>query len=51
MTRWPTPDELLPVYEWVQALTPLPEVIELPPERARLEWNLAVIDSQMGELQ
>lgn len=52
MIRWPTPDELLPVYEWKpQPITPLPEVTEIPPERAKLEWNLAVIDSQMGELQ
>lgn len=52
MTRWPTPDELLPVYE-PQPLTPLPEVEELPEDSAWLQWDLAtkLQDSQMGELQ
>jgi len=49
--RWPTPDELLPSYEWKpQPLTPLPEVVEIPEEQAKLLWNLAVLDSHMGEL-
>ena len=52
MIRWPEVSELLPDYKpQPQPLTPLPEVVEIPEEQAKLQWNLAVIDSQMGELQ
>ena len=40
--RWPTPDELLPVYDWKpQPITPLPEVTELPADTGMDQFRLA----------
>ncbi len=43
--RWPTPDELLPDYVAPQSLQGL-DVVEIPPESARLHWNLAVAEAE-----
>lgn len=48
--RWPTPDELLPDHKapkWTppQALQGL-DVVEIPPESARLHWNLAIAEAE-----
>ena len=41
--RWPSPDELLPVYEMQpKALTPLPDAEELPEDSGWLQWDLTV---------